>query len=141
MAEGFRTFPINFLLAGLFLIAMISFAVIIVSNYDNPEDLVKSDMIDFSAMEDILNETTHDADSWGESFKSDNPLLDFGALILFSIWGLGKLMWGSVVTILEIYTVGLSNVIGVSPVVVGSLTAVVVISLIFYFWRVIKQGE
>ena len=141
MTEGFRSYPKNFLLAGLFLTAMISFAVIIVGNYGNTEELVKSDKIDFSALEEQINQTNKDAERWATAFTSDNPLLDFGALILFSIWGIGKLMWGSVMTILNIYLFGLSNVIGVSPMVTGSIIAVIIISLIFYFWRTIKQGE
>lgn len=141
MSEGFRGYPKNFLLAGLFLIAMISFAVIIAGNYGHSEELVKSDKIDFSALEEQINQTNTDAERWAESFKSDNPLLGFGSLVLYSIWGIGKLMWGAVVTILHIYLVGLGDVIGISPIVIGSITAIVIVGLIFYLWRAIKSGE
>ena len=141
MAEGFRGYPKNLLIAGLFLVAIISFAVIIAEEQGYTEDLVKSDKINFTGLEQQVTKTSEDANRWSDSFQSDNPLLDFGALILFSIWGIGKLMWGSVMIILNLYLNGLSGVIGVSPVVIGSITAVVIISLIFYFWRVIKAGE
>ena len=141
MAEGFRAYPKNLLIAGLFLVAIISFATIIAQEQGYTEDLVKSDKINFTGLEQQVTQTSEDANRWGDSFQSDNPLLDFGALILFSIWGIGKLMWGSTMIILNLYLNGLSNVIGISPVVVGSITAIVIISLIFYFWRVIKAGE
>lgn len=141
MSEGFRSYPKNFLIAGLFLTAVISFAVVLASNYDHDESFVKSDMINFTGMEQQIEKTNQNAEAWGKAFKSDNSWVTAGALVIFAIWGVGKLMWGSIVTILDIFLFGLSDVLGVPPVVIGTITALVTISLIFYFWRILKSGE
>jgi len=137
----FKDFPTNFILAGLFITAMIGFAVGLAGNYDKDESLMKSDQIDFSGIEDQLKNATEQSAKWQKAFTGDNPLLDFGALILFSIWGLGKLMWGSVTTMLSIFLIGFENVLGIPPLVTASITAIIIIYLIFKLWRVIKAGE
>lgn len=137
----FREFPINFLLAGLFVIAMVSFAVGIASNYGYSESLMKSDKIDFSALETQVQQTSNDATAWGESFKSDNLFVVAGGIVLYSIWGITKLVWNSVISLLTIFTDGATTLLGVPAMVIGVLTAIVIISLIFSGWRLIKQGQ
>lgn len=138
---NFEDYPKNFLLAGLFVICMITFAVTIANNYGQDEALMKSEQIDFSRIESQINETSNDAQSWGEAFRSDNLFVATGTLVLFSIWGIGKLIWSSVLTFLTIFLDGASAVLGISPVVTGVVTALLIISLIFALWRVIKVGE
>ncbi len=138
---NFEDYPKNFLLAGLFVICMITFAVMLGNNYGQSEALMKSDQIDFSKLENQINQTSSDAQKWGEAFKSDNLFVATGTLVLFSIWGIGKLIWGSVTTFSTIFLDGASSVLGVSPIVTGVVTALLIISLIFALWKVIKAGE
>jgi len=138
---NFEEYPKNFLLAGLFIIAMITFAVMLSNNYGQSEALMKSDQIDFSRIENQINSTSTDAQKWGEAFKSDNLFVATGTLVLFSIWGIGKLIWGSVTTFSTIFLDGASSVLGVSPIVTGVVTAILIISLMFALWKVIKAGE
>jgi hypothetical protein len=138
---NFEDYPKNFLLAGLFIIAMITFAVMLGNNYGQDEALMKSEQIDFSKLENQINQTSTDAQKWGEAFKSDNLFVATGTLVLFSIWGIGKLIWGSVTTFSTIFLDGASSVLGVSPIVTGVVTAILIISLIFALWKVIKAGE
>lgn len=138
---NFEEYPKNFLLAGLFIIAMITFAVMLANNYGHDEALMKSDKIDFSKIETQINSTSADAQKWGEAFRSDNLFVATGTLVLFSIWGIGKLIWGSVTTFSTIFLDGASSVLGVSPIVTGVVTAILIISLIFALWKVIKAGE
>lgn len=138
---NFEDYPKNFLLAGLFIIAMITFAVTIAHNYGQTDALMKSEQIDFSRLENQINQTSSDAQKWGEAFRSDNLFVATGTLVLFSIWGIGKLIWGSVTTFSTIFSDGASAVLGVSPIVTGVVTALIIISLLFALWRVIKAGE
>ena len=138
---NFEDYPKNFLLAGLFVICMITFAVMLGNNYGQSEALMKSDQIDFSKLENQINQTSSNAQKWGEAFKSDNLFVATGTLVLFSIWGIGKLIWGSVTTFSTIFLDGASSVLGVSPIVTGVVTALLIISLIFALWKVIKAGE
>lgn len=138
---NFEEYPKNFLLAGLFIIAMITFGVMIANNYGQSEALMKSDQIDFSRIETQINQTIAEADNWGKLFRSDSLFVATGTLVLFSIWGIGKLIWGSVTTFSTIFLDGASSVLGVSPIVTGVVTAIIIISLIFALWKVIKAGE
>jgi hypothetical protein len=138
---NFEDYPKNFLLAGLFIICMITFAVMLGQNYGQDEALMKSDQIDFSKLENQINQTSTDAQKWGEAFKSDNLFVTTGTLVLFSIWGIGKLIWGSVTSFTTIFLDGASSVLGVSPIVTGVAMALLIISLIFALWKVIKAGE
>jgi hypothetical protein len=138
---SFEEYPKNFLLAGLFIIAMITFGVMMANNYGKSDALMKSDQIDFSKIETQINQTSTDAQKWGDAFRSDNLFISGGALVLFSIWGIGKLIWGSVTTFSTIFLDGASSVLGVSPIVTGVVTAILIISLMFALWRVIKGVE
>lgn len=136
----FKDFPVNFLLAGLFIIAMISFGVVLAHNYQKDETLMKSDKIDFSKLEAQVNSTSEDANAWAETFKSDNLFVVAGGIVLYSIWGITKLVWTSVLAMLTIFTDGASGILGIPPIATGVLTAIVIISLIFASWKLIKQG-
>jgi len=137
----FKDYPINFLLAGLFLISMISFAIIIAHNYGEDESLMKSNKIDFSRLEKQINQTSADANSWAETFKSDNLFVSLGGIVLFSIWGIAKLIWSSVTALLTVYTDGATAILGIPALATGVLTAIVIIGLIFAAWKLVKQGS
>lgn len=137
----FQDFPINFLLAGLFLIAMISFGVGIAHNYGYDDALMKSDKIDFSGLENQVSATSEDAQSWATTFKSDNLFVSAGGIVLFSIWGIGKLIFGSIISFATIFFDGLQGVFGFSPIVMGVIMGVLIISIIFALWRLIKIGS
>ena len=136
----FKEYPINFLLAGLFIICMIGFAVAVAGNYGQSSALMKSPQIDFSRLENQINTTSADANKWAETFKSDNLFVVAGGIVLFSIWGIVKLIWTSVLVMLTIFTDGASGLLGIPPIATGVLTAIVIIGLIFASWKLIKQG-
>lgn len=138
---NFEDYPKNFLLAGLFVICMITFAVTIAHNYGQTDALMKSDQIDFSKLEQQVNEASERASGWGETFKSDNLFVATGTIVLYSIWSIGKLIFGSVSTFMIVFLDGASSVLGVSPIVTGVAMAILIISLIFALWKVIKAGE
>ena len=137
---SFKDFPISFLLAGLFIICLISFGVIIAGNYGKSETLMKTDKMDFTRLENQINSTSSDANKWAETFKSDNLFVVAGGIVLYSIWGITKLVWTSVLTMLTIFTDGASGILGIPPIAIGVLTAIVIISLIFASWKLVKQG-
>ena len=141
MATDFKDYPINFILAGLFIICLISFGVALANNYGQSGTLMKTDKIDFSRLEKQINSTSADANKWAETFKSDNLFVVAGGIVLFSIWGIVKLIWTSVTAMLTIFTDGATGLLGIPPIAVGVLTAIVIIGLIFAGWRLIKQGQ
>lgn len=137
---SFREYLTIFLLAGLFLVALYSFATGIGNNYGTNMSIDRS-KIDLTQLENQINETSTNAKIWEERFTSDNLFVSLGSIVLFSIWGIMKLIWTSANSLVTIYLSGANNVLGIDPMVTGVATAILIIGLIFAGWRTIKAGE
>ena len=83
---NFEDYPKNFLLAGLFVICMITFAVMLGNNYGQSEALMKSDQIDFSKLENQINQTSSDAQKWERHLSPTTYLLQ-PELLSYSLFG------------------------------------------------------
>jgi hypothetical protein len=144
MSDGaFKDYPINLLLAGLFILAIVGFGVGLAHNYGEDESLMKGadgSGMDFSRLEQQVNQTSADANKWSSAFKSDNLFVVAGGIVLYSVWGIGKLMLNSVIVVFTIISDGATSVLGIPPIVTGVILAILIISLIFSLWRVIRAG-
>ena len=140
-ALQFKDYVIGFLLIGLFIISFIGFGTETAKNYGMSETLMKSNQFDFSKLENQISQTSADAEKWSNATKSDNPFVSYGGVFFYSIWGVGKLIWGSVSAFATIILDGSSAVIGLPPIVTGIVMAILSILLIFALWRTIKTGE
>ena len=140
-AIQFKDYVINFLLAGLFIVAFIGFGVETAKNYGMSETLMKSESFDFTKLENQISQTSSDAEKWSNATKSDNPFISYGGVFFYSIWGVGKLIWGSVSAFASIITDGAEAVLGIPAMVTGLIVAILSILLIFALWRTIKTGE
>lgn len=138
--ESFKGTIVATLLIALFLIAIYNFSSGIINSYDS-NLIIDNKQLDLLSLETTMNQTSEDAQSWENTFKSDNPFVATGALIMFGIWGAIKLMWTSVGTIFNIFLGGVHNVLGIPPLVTGIILAVFIIGLIFLAWRAIKSGN
>lgn len=141
MARGFQDYIVFFLLSGLFIVALYSFGSGIAMNYGQDSNIIDDEQINFTQLEIELNQTRSRAETWQNKFTSDNFFVAFGSIILFSLWGIFQLIWSVINTIMTIYLGGLHNVLGIPPLVTGSITAILIIGLIFAIWKSIKTGE
>lgn len=129
----------GFLIAGLFLVSIFSFIFVTVD--ENSEiPTMETDAIDLDNLESSLESSQAEADSWLESFSSEDPLVSYGSLILFSIIGVVKLVVDSIIIFFNIIIGGISSIFGIPPIVTGTLSAMLLIGLIFAGWKTIKQG-
>jgi hypothetical protein len=135
--DDFKDWPVALLLAGLFLVAIVSFISGMGDNYGQD---ISTPYIDTSRIEIQINQTSNDANSWGNAFKSDNLFVSAGSIVLFSIWGVFKLIWDAIITFMAIYLDIFTQLFGMPPIVTGVITAIVIITLIFLGWKTIKQG-
>jgi len=139
----FSDFPVNVLLAALFLIAIVGFGIGVANNYGGDSSLVDSEYLNVSDLEVSLQETNENAEEWQSAFREEdinNKFILAGTLLLGSIWSIGGLIWDAIRTIFNIFIGGMLA-IGVPPVVTGTIITVLVIGLMFSLWRVIKVGE
>lgn len=137
----FQDYQVNFLLTGLFLFAIISFAVGISGNYGHSEDFVKDEKIDFTDIQTQVESTNEQAESWEKSFRSDNLFVALGSIVLFSVWGIIKLMWVTTIGMYNVIIQGATNVLGIPAMVTATITTILIVGLIFSAWRFIKAGE
>lgn len=137
----FKDYVIYLLLIGLCLFAVLSFAQGIATNYGLSTDVMQSDKIDTTAIYNQINETNEDASGWTQNFLSDNTFIALGGLLMFSVWGIIKLLYNTVILMFSLLLGGITNVLGLPPVVSGLLVTILVIGLIFAGWRVLKVGE
>lgn len=137
---SFREYIIIFLVVGLFLVSLYTFGTNIAENYGK-NFTVDDSKIDLTQLQTQINETSTEARTWESRFTSDNVFVATGSIVLFSIWGIIKLVWSSINSLITIYLDGIHNVLGIDPMVTGVITAILIIGLIFAGWRNIKQGE
>ena len=141
MAYSLKHYIVTFILASLFIISITSFMTTTRENYNLDPDVIDDSQIDLTNLQDKVNQTSADAENWQEAFTSDNFFVSLGSIVLFSIWGIFKLMWTSITAFAGIYLDGMYNVFGIDPMITGSLTALLIIGLIFAVWRAVKTGE
>ena len=137
---SFQGYLIAFLVAGLFLISLYTFATQTAIRYDKNFS-VDDSQIDLTNLRAQINDTSAQAKVWESRFTSDNIFVATGSIVLFSIWGIMKLIWTSANSLITIYLQGMNNVIGFDPMVTGVISAIIIIGLIFAGWRALKTGE
>lgn len=140
MVDYFKDFPINLLLIGLFVICIIGFAGSIGLNYGKSSTDMTSNLINTQKIQDQVNKTGEDAKHWESLFKNSNMFVSFGSIITFAIWGVGSLIWTTVTTFFTIYFDMISQVLGIPAMVTGTLTAIILISIIYLVYRLNKLG-
>ena len=137
----FRQIAINFLIVALCFFGIFSFGKGLVEENGHDSSLIDDGSIDFTELEETIEETNEDALKWDEIFRSDNPLLSFGALAFFSIWAIIKLVIVVVFDIFYIIFLGASNVFQLSPVVMGLLRSILILGLIAGGYSLAKTGR
>ena len=138
--NSFYEYPIIFIVAGLFVLAMVNVATMTGQNY-GVSDVLPSDKVNFTSLERTINQTNSNARSWEKTFKSDNLFVVIGNVVLQSIWTLTTLIWNSVTSIFIIIIDGTSAVIGIPPIVTGVLLTCLILVLMFSAWRMIRSGQ
>lgn len=136
-----KEFGINFLVIGLFLVALVSFAVGIASNYGKDESYMVDEKLGYSNILGNLSSTSQQAKSWESVFTGENIFESAGELVLKSIWGVMTLLWGAGFGLFNVLVQGAYNLLGVPILVTSVLMAIIIISLIFSAWSVIRKGE
>ena len=138
---GIKGILIIFLLGALFFVSIMNFGIGIAESYGHDSSLVDDGRMNLTGVQQQLNQTSQDSNDWIEAITSDNIFESGGALILFSVWGVGKLIAAAIIGLFTVLIGSFVNVLGIDPLVVGTVSGLVMIGIIFAIWRLIKQGE
>ena len=142
MAISFREVFITFALIGVFVFAGISFIVQTQLDNDVENTILENEVINktYTNLETDLSDFGSETQTQKESFESEIPERGFGSLIIFAIIGVGQKFTGMITGIYNIFIVLPASILGISPVVIGVFTAMLIVSLILLAWRVYRAG-
>ena len=142
MAASFRDVFVTFALIGIFVFAGISFIVQTQLDNDVENTILENEVINktYTNLETDLSDFGSETQTQKESFESEIPERGFGSLIIFAIIGVGQKFTGMITGIYNIFIVLPASILGISPVVIGVFTAMLIVSLILLAWRVYRAG-
>ena len=95
----------------------------------------------FSNMTSAVNNAYPTASAQLNASAEEQPSLAFGSLVMFSIVGAGRIFTGTLTTIYQIFFVLIAEEIGIPIIVMNTLMAIILITLIFSIWRTIRIGS
>ncbi|KKL68884.1 hypothetical protein LCGC14_2120530 [marine sediment metagenome] len=139
---NFKGIAIASLLVGIFVFALLSFGNQIAIDNNVPNILLEEEQFNrtFRNLDSNLSEAIKDINaSRGEFFK-DIPIIGEITIILSSIVAVGR-VFTVVVRNLYSLTLGLiAETLGISPIVMGILSSIILVSIILLIWRVYRSG-
>ncbi len=142
MAISFREVFVTFALIGIFVFAGISFIVQTQLDNDVENTILENEVINktFTNFETDLSDFSSKTQTQKESFESEIPERGFGSLIIFAIIGVGQRFTGMITGVYNIFIVLPASILGISPIVIGVLTSILIVSLVLLIWRVYRTG-
>jgi len=118
------------LFVGLFIIAMMAFAVNIGQNYNQTANTMTSNQLNLTGIQRNLNETSSNAFKWKNSFWSSIPVIGVGIVIIQTLFDVGKLIAESFFGGIGLFFTILVNIFGVPTLVIGVLMTAALVGLI-----------
>jgi len=142
MAEGgFKGLIIGFILVGLFIFGMLTFAVSIANDYGRDSSEITNGVVDLDTVESYLDTIHPDAENREEQFKKTGLFSTDGSDIMTGIWDVATGLGTMIVTPFSIVGNILYNIFNVPFVVILVLLGILILILTFAVWRLIKSGE
>ena len=139
----FRNLIVTALLGGLFLFALINASIFMTTNNNANNTLLDNEAINstFGQLESDLKTTQNSAEEAKTGFEEESPTIGTDSFLFNSIIGAGKIftgMWRNMYNL----TFGLvSETIGISPIVLGTLTTILLMTITLLAWSLYKTGK
>lgn len=139
----FRKLWVTFALIGLMVFSLLAFIVQFQTDNQQADSILNNTIINrtYSGLQTNLSSFGSTSQGQRGVFESETPTDSFGSLIIFSIVSSGKIFTGMLVGVFNLLILLPSSLLGLSPVIVSTLSAILIVSIIFALWRVYKVGE
>lgn len=143
MAQFTKLFQ-TFMFIGLIVFSMLAFSSFLQSenNVDESQRLTNNTLLSntFSQLNQNFTSSGSRSQNQKTIFETENPTAGFGSFLLYSILSAGRVFNSMIVgvfnTLIKLPVVFL----GLDPVVVGILSTLLVVAIIFGLWSVYKLG-
>ena len=145
MAADFRNIVIAFIVAGLFVVSMISWGTAIGLRHNQTSNfadggIVGLDLIESSLSSDLGN-VQDQGNKWQQSITEENIQSEPGGIVMFSLWSVIKTSWDVSNGVMSLIFGGVSIALCIPPIAVGVLVTILLLTLTIGAWKVLKQGE
>ncbi len=138
-----KTLVISALLVGIFSFALLSFGNQMSLDNNTKNIILEEEQFNrtFNTINVTLQDATNTINATREGFFSDIPIVgDLGAF-LTSIVAVGRQSFSVVKSIYDL-TIGLiAETLGISPIVIGVITSIIIIVSLLLAWRVYRTGS
>lgn len=152
---GLKSLIIAVLLVGLCMFAMLSFAIQFQDDMGANQTLINTSQSGlnqtYSALKRNLTGAEDTANATRTSFESEEAKSEFGSLTFKSIVGVGKSFTGTISGFFNIVFNLIKTNLGFDKnnpnsqasfaVILGTFSAIVLVVIIFYAWRVYRAGS
>lgn len=141
MARFYDLF-INWMLIGLFVVALFSFGVLYQEDNEVENKFIENSLMNetYGSLRTNLGELRDESQAQKTLFESENPTSGFGTILLFSIVSTGKvfnsMIIGTFNTLIKLPTV----VLGIDPIILSVLGTMLILTIIIGLWIVYKLG-
>lgn len=139
----FKGLIITALLVGLFIFAVISFGIQLAENNNANMSILNNPSINksFASITSELEEAEDTAESGRVGLWSGIPILEEVGIVLDSIVSVGQVFSGMVIGVFGITFELITTTLGIPPIVLGVITAIILISIVLLAWSVFKAGK
>lgn len=142
MAEGFKPLMIGALLAAIYFVSIVSFMGIMADNTNSSINIQDNPAVNLTFGNVTLNLTNTQTLALNQSQSQDSnkpiALFDF---LFESIIGAGKVFKGIISGLYNIFFGFIASQLGIPDVIMYSMSAIVLILLILFAWRLWKTGQ
>lgn len=128
-----------FIVITLFSFLIVGFAVQLANNYGKDTSEI-SEGIYMTKLNQTLSEQKSLAEKWKSSFEQQSVFLAIGGIVLTGIFQLANTIGTAIITPFAILGLVMANVLGVPVIIINTISVLIILSMIFGIWRLIKSG-
>ena len=141
--DSLKGMIIAIILIGLYAVAMLSFVTFVAEENDADINITENEAVSnaMGGLIEKLNETETIANTQRNNTESDTKSQETGFLSLGSIIGSVKVFTGMFVGVFNLIGQVAQKTLNIPPLVLSVITAILIITMIFFGWRLIKVGE
>lgn len=138
----FRHIFITFALFGLLVFSLMSFIIKVQTDNNAENPLLDNKIINSSyyQLQSNLTSAEEDANQQKGIFEEETPTISFGSLVFTTITSIGKVFSGIIMSVYNLLIKLPMSILGVSPLIAGVISTILIILIILGLWEVYKLG-
>lgn len=142
MAEdSFKGMITGFILLTLFMFLMLTFVVDVAQDNNKDTSQFEEGAFSLDQYEDFLQDVDQDAETFRERFEKGNIFSIIAGIVVEGIFGIAADMVTLAITPFTLLAQVMNNILGVPTIVTSVILGLIMLSIIFGIWRLIKVGD